>query len=78
MLWSSLVAQQVMEPALSLLWLMSLLWHGFNPWPGNFFMLYMSPEKRKNWLENICFWGAAERLRMQVSKNCGIGKPGSL
>ena len=33
MLWSSLVAQQVMDPELSLLWLMSLLWHGFNPTP---------------------------------------------
>ena len=26
----------VKDVALSLLWLGSLLWHGFDPWPGNF------------------------------------------
>ena len=30
---SSLVAQWVEELVLSLLWLRSLLWHGFDPWP---------------------------------------------
>ena len=34
--WSSLVAQEVKDPALSLLWLRSLLWHGFDPCPRNF------------------------------------------
>ena len=34
-LQSSLVAQWVKDPALSLLWLWLLLWQGFNPWPGN-------------------------------------------
>ena len=29
---SSPVAQWVKDPALSLQWLRSLLWHGFNPW----------------------------------------------
>ena len=29
---SSLVAQQVKDLALLLLWLRSLLWHEFNPW----------------------------------------------
>lgn len=33
---SSLVAQQVKDPVFSLLWLRSLLWLGFDPWPGNF------------------------------------------
>ena len=32
--WSSLVAQQVKDPALSLLWLRSLLWHRFDPCQG--------------------------------------------
>ena len=27
------MAQKVKDPALSLQWLGSLLWHGFNPWP---------------------------------------------
>ena len=32
--WSSLISQQVKDPALSLLWLGSLLWHEFSPWLG--------------------------------------------
>ena len=32
-LWSSLVAQGVKDPALSLQWLRSVLWHRFNPGP---------------------------------------------
>ena len=30
---------------LSLLWLGSLLWHGFDPWPGIFHMLWLQPKK---------------------------------
>ena len=30
---SSLVAQWVRDPVLSLLWLESLPWHRFDPWP---------------------------------------------
>ena len=35
---------------LSLLWLRSLLWHGFDPWPENFCMpqLWKEPKKLKN------------------------------
>ena len=36
MCWSSLVAQWVKDPALSPLWLGSLLWHRFHTWPRNF------------------------------------------
>ena len=36
MCWSSLVAQWVKDPALSPLWLGSLLWHWFHTWPRNF------------------------------------------
>ena len=32
------MAQEVKDPALSLQWLGSLLWPGFDPWPGNFRM----------------------------------------
>ena len=35
---SSLVAQEVKDPVLLLQRLGSLLWHGFDPWPGNFHM----------------------------------------
>lgn len=35
--WSSLVAQQVKDPELSLQWLESLLHSSFHLWPGNFY-----------------------------------------
>ena len=44
---SSLVAQWVKDPALSLLWLGSLLWCGLNPWPGNLCMPLVQPKKGK-------------------------------
>ena len=42
--WSSLVAQWVKDPVWSLLWLGSLLWCGFNPWPEKFLILWMLPK----------------------------------
>ena len=39
--WSSLVAQQVKDLALSLLWLRLLVWHGFYPWQENLRMLWV-------------------------------------
>ena len=41
----SLATQQVKNLALSLQQLGSLLWHGFDPWPGKFFMLQAQPKK---------------------------------
>ena len=41
------MAQQVMDPVLSLLWLWLLLWHRFDPGLGNFPMLQAWPKKRK-------------------------------
>ena len=43
--WSSLVVQQVRDPALSVHQLGPLLWFGFNPRPGNFCMLWAQPKK---------------------------------
>ena len=37
---SPLVAQRIMDLALSLLQLWLLMWHGFNPWPQNFCMVW--------------------------------------
>ena len=48
---NSLVAQQVKDPVLSLLWLGSLLWYRFNPWLGTC-MLW--PKKRKKKAEIKC------------------------
>ena len=35
-LQSFLVAQRDKDPVLSWQWIRLLLWHGFDPWPGNF------------------------------------------
>ena len=45
--WSSLVAQQVRNPALSLLQLGLLLWCGFDPWPRNFHMPWVQPKTER-------------------------------
>ena len=42
---SSLGAQQV--KVLSLMWLWSQLWHGFDPWSGNFHLLQPKKRERK-------------------------------
>ena len=42
-----MVAQQVKDPVLSLLWLRSLLWHRFDPWPQNFCIPQVKQKKKK-------------------------------
>ena len=44
---SSFVAQGVKDLVLSLLCIWLQLWHSFNPWLGNFHMLWAWPEKKK-------------------------------
>ena len=39
-----MVAQRVKDPVLSLQQLGLLLWHGFDPWPQNFHMLWAWPK----------------------------------
>ena len=48
MLGSSLVPPWVKDLALSLLWLWSQLWCDFDPWSGNFHMLWAWPQTNKN------------------------------
>ena len=43
----SRVVQWVRDPVLSLQWLGSLLWHGLDPWPGNFCVLWARTKKKK-------------------------------
>ena len=45
------MAQWVKDPALSLQQLGLLLWHGFDPWPGNFRMPQVRPKKKSPKLE---------------------------
>ena len=44
---SSLVAQWVKDPVLSLQWLGLVPCHGFDPWPGDFHVPQVWPEKKK-------------------------------
>ena len=41
------MVQCVKDLVLSLLWLESLLWCGFDPWPGNLCMLRYSQKKKE-------------------------------
>ena len=45
--WSSLVAQQIKDLVLLLLWLGLLLWYWFSPWPSNFYIPWASPPPRR-------------------------------
>ena len=42
-----IVAQQVKDPVLSLLWFRSLLWQRLDPWPRNFCMLGAKKKKKR-------------------------------
>ena len=53
---SSLVAQQVKDPALSLLQLRWLLWCGFDPWPRFFCMPWVWPKRKKNIVGEFLSW----------------------
>ena len=44
---SALVAQQVKDPALSLLQIWLLPWQGFDPWPRDFCILQAQPKNKK-------------------------------
>ena len=39
------MTQWVKDPVLSLLWLWTLMWCGFSPWPRNLHMLWVQPSK---------------------------------
>ena len=41
------MAHWVKDPALSRVWLGSLLWHRFKPWPGNFLHAGGAAKKKK-------------------------------
>ena len=50
---SSLLAQWVKDPVLSLLWLRSLLWYRFDPWSENFYMRWACLHPPKNFLVSL-------------------------
>ena len=69
------MAQWVKDPALSLLWLQLLLWHGTDPWHRNFQMLWASPlplSKKKENSSRISL--VAHWLGIQCCYCSGLGK----
>ena len=64
-LGSSLEAQWLKDPALSLQWLGSLLWHGLDPWPGNFHMLKTGLKGKKKRMELGRKLGASQIIVMK-------------
>ena len=61
---TSLVAQQVKDPALSLVRLTSLRWHRFDPWPENFHMLRVQNKGTSK------VWSLRIDLRGYSVRNC--------
>ena len=60
------MVQLVKDPALSLLWLPgSLLWRGFNPCPGNFYMPWSWP--KKNMIRVSLFTALSSNLLIGLS-----------
>jgi len=64
----SLVVQQVKDPALPQLWSRLQLRLGFDPWPGNFHMLWAWPKQRntQNTSEQNCIETGLERHQGQA------------
>ena len=56
----------IKDPALSLLWLKSLQWCRFNPWPRNFCMTQKKKKKKKK-IRNI--WPQEYRNNLQQKQN---------
>ena len=70
---SSLVSQQVMDPALSLLQLEWLLWHRFHSWPGNFHVLWVQPKrKKKNRNQMVVFIATEVFIAAASSFQCTV------
>ena len=60
---SSLVVQQVKDPALSLQWFGSLLWCEFDTWPMNFHVpqVWQKKKKKKKKIEKNKEWCGAQK-----------------
>ena len=65
---NSLVAQEVKDPALPMLWLRSLRCHQFNPWPRNFHKWLAWPKKKKKKLKENMETNGCERVWLCCNK----------
>ena len=66
------MAQQVKDPVLSLLCLSSLLWHGFNLWPGNFCMPWAWQKKKKKKKKKNTYGGKISRYEKKLRKKLSV------
>ena len=65
------MAQQVRNPLLSLWWLWLQLWHRFDPWLGNFYMLWAWLKTKKhnnNKSSRITKIGHGDRKRVTANR----------
>ena len=61
------MGQWVTDPALSLQWLRLLMWCRFDPWPGNFYMLWVWPKKQKQKLNSEKLFSASTSSSKSVT-----------
>ena len=78
--WSSPVAQQVKDPALSLQRLGLLLWRGFDPWPGKFHVPWVQQKKKKSTMRYHLTPVTMTIIRKSTNSKCwrGHGEKGTL
>ena len=62
------MAWQVKDKVLSLQCFWSLLWQGFNPWPGNLYMPRAQP--KRGWGYSYC--GTAEMILTSICEDAGL------
>ena len=65
----------VKNPPLSPLWLKSLLWPGFNPWPGNFRMPWAQPKKKGSTLKKkseFPLWLSRLKTQHSLHEDAGL------
>ena len=65
---NSLEAQQVRDPALSVLWFKLLPWHGFNPWSRNFHMPWIWTKKKEVILTHEGLYMGAQVATFRTAK----------
>ena len=67
------MVQCIQDPALSLQQPGSLLWHGFDPWPGNFHMTQAQhPPPKKIEINNKYWFGEYLTIRTKISLNSNM------
>ena len=64
-----ILVQWVKNPTLLQLWCRLQLWLGFNPWPGNFHVLWVWPKKKK---KKSCYCYTSRRPILSFRRGRGV------